>query len=109
MRALILASIVLASAACAKSNNLLLGRVETQVAGHTVVVTDCYRTSVPEPRFDAGTNSQRWTPCRDADVSIGGQALIVNGTTYGPLAAGDAVTVDHGRVLVNHKPAVQTR
>ncbi len=34
---------------CSRSNNLLLGRVEAVVAGHTVVVTDCYRTSVPAP------------------------------------------------------------
>ena len=30
--------------------DLLLGRVESTVGSHTVVVTDCYRTSVPPPK-----------------------------------------------------------
>ena len=35
------------ASACGRSTNLLLGRVEAIVSTHTVVVTDCYRTSVP--------------------------------------------------------------
>ena len=38
-------------AACSRSNNLLLGRVEAKVGTHDVVVTDCYRTSVPPPQM----------------------------------------------------------
>ena len=83
---------------CSRSNNLLLGRVEASVAGHTVVVTDCYRTSVPAPHADA--NGARFTPCRDADVLIRAEQLTVNGTAYGPLSAGARVIVDHGRVSI---------
>ena len=83
-------------AGCSRSNNLLLGRVEATVAGHPVVVTDCYRTSVPPPQAEA--NGARFTPCRDADVVIRAEQLTVNGTAYGPLRPGARVVVDHGRV-----------
>jgi major membrane immunogen (membrane-anchored lipoprotein) len=89
---------VMLLAGCSKSNNLLLGRVEATVAGHTVVVTDCYRTSVPAPQADA--NGARFTPCRDADVLIRAEQLTVNGTAYGPLSPGARVIVDHGRVSI---------
>ena len=56
-------AIVLLSA-CSRSNNLLLGRVEATVGTHAVVVTDCYRTSVPSPqRLEDAV--YRFTPCRD--------------------------------------------
>ncbi len=83
---------------CSRSNNLLLGRVQATVAGHQVVVTDCYRTSVPPPRADA--DGVRFTPCRDADVLIRAGQLTINGTPYGPLSSGAGVLVDHGRVSI---------
>ena len=96
-----IATVVLAAAtlaACSRSNNLLLGRVESVVAGHTVVVTDCYRTSVPSPVAEA--NGATFTPCRDAVVAIRNEQLTVNGTAYGPLAANAKVIVDHGKVSI---------
>jgi hypothetical protein len=100
---------VLACPACTRSNNLLLGRVEAQVGGHTVVVTDCYRTSVPRPEQVSGpagsAGTYRFVPCRDADVTISAGNLMVNGQTYGTLAAGDTVVVDHGKVLINDHEA----
>ena len=91
---------------CSPSNNLLLGRVEATVGGHTVVVTDCYRTRVPPPAPLAGSEGpgDRFTPCRDADVVIRSSRLMVNGHSYGPLEPGASVTVDHGEVLVNNRP-----
>ena len=89
----------LLAAGCSRSNNLLLGRVEAEVGGHRVVVTDCYRTSVPRPEASPGGDN-RWMPCRDADVRISGGMLDVNGRSYGRLAAGEPVTVDHGVVRV---------
>jgi hypothetical protein len=83
---------------CSRSNNILLGRVEAVVAGHTVVVTDCYRTNVPEPV--AETNGARFAPCRDAVVAIRNEELTVNGTSYGPLVRDARVVVDHGRVSI---------
>ena len=83
---------------CSRSNNLLLGRVEATVAGHTVVVTDCYRTSVPQPQTEA--DGARFTPCRDGDVVIRAGRLTVNGTAYGPLTPDARVVVDHGRVSI---------
>lgn len=69
--------------ACSRSNNILLGRVEATVGTHAVVVTDCYRTSVPQPQriTDArgGRPCDRFTPCRDADIVIRDEALAVNG------------------------------
>ena len=88
-----------------KSNNLLLGRVEAKVGSHTVVVTDCYKTSVPPPERIEET-AFRFKPCRDADVVIRGPELSVNGKEYGLINPSDSVTVDHGKVLVNDREAV---
>ena len=89
---------------CSKSNNLLLGRVEARVGSHVVIVTDCYRTTVPPPELlkdSADTPFYHFVPCVDADVIIRGDQLLVNGRSFGPINAGDTVTVDHGKVLVN--------
>jgi len=83
---------------CSRSNNLLFGRVEAVVAGHTVVVTDCYRTNVPAPLPQP--NGATFTPCRDAVVAIRDEQLTVNGTSYGPLTHDAKVVVDHGRVSI---------
>ena len=88
--------------ACSRSNNFLLGRVEADVGGHQVVVTDCYRTHVPAPRRDGDT--YRFRPCRDADVEIRGAELRVNGRPFGQLQPADAVVVDHGVVSIR-RPA----
>ena len=90
------------STGCSKSNNLFLGRVEATVGTHTVVVTDCYRTSVPPPVKEQGA-VYRFTPCRDADVVIRNDDLTVNGQAYGHLKPTDSVLVDHGVVSVNGK------
>jgi hypothetical protein len=93
---------------CSRSNNLLLGRVEAAVGTHTVVVTDCYRTSVPPPRqlpgAAPGQLAWQFMPCRDADVQIRGEDLFVNGRPYGHLAPYDGVLVDHGVVSVLRQP-----
>ena len=91
--------------ACSRSNNLLQGRVEAAVGGHTVVVTDCYRTRVPAPTQidDNGQTSYRFTPCRDADVLIRGNELSVNGRSYGHLNPSDGVRVDHGTVSIDRR------
>jgi hypothetical protein len=86
--------------ACSRSNNLFLGRVEATVGTHRVVVTDCYRTSVPPPVKLEGT-AYRFTPCRDADVLIRNDDLVVNGQAYGHLKPNDSVLVDHSVVSVN--------
>jgi hypothetical protein len=95
---------------CSRSNNVLLGRVESTVAGHRIEVTDCYRTSVPPPRqlpdLPDGKKVYEFMPCRDADVLIRGDELIVNGTSYGTLKEADIITVDHGKVLINEQPAL---
>jgi ABC-type Fe3+-hydroxamate transport system substrate-binding protein len=96
--------------ACSRSNNLVEGRVESKVGTHTVVVTDCYRTSVPAPQkveatTAGGHETYRFTPCRDADILISDEKLTVNGTSYGGLKPNDSVTVDHGRVLINEQAA----
>ena len=98
-----------AAGACTRSNNLLLGRVEAVVGRHTVVVTDCYRARVPPPQ-PAGDGVDRFTPCRDADVLIRGEELVVNGRSYGTLSAGDDVLVDHGVVSIKtHEGVGQSR
>jgi hypothetical protein len=88
---------------CSRSNNLLLGRVETTVADHQVVVTDCYRTQVPPPKLLEGT--AYFQPCRDADVQIRDEELFVNGRSYGRLNPRDRVLVDHGAVSIRHAAA----
>jgi hypothetical protein len=89
---------------CSRSNNLLLGEVEAQVGTHRVRVTDCYRTSPPQPERLADMNGQaayRYMPCKDADVEIRGSELTVNGRPYGQMGTADPVLVDHGVVSVN--------
>ena len=112
--------LVLLMVACSKSNNLVLGRVTMQLADHTVVVTDCYRTSVPPASrtnpsapSSASPPSPRppvfhWAPCRDADITIRESDVVVNGRTYGPLKRGDSITVDHGKVLIADSEAKET-
>ena len=53
------------------------------------------------PRRGAGV--YRFTPCRDADVLIRGDELLVNGQSYGRLNPADAVLVDHGVVSVQRR------
>src|SRR5215471_2926655 len=112
MRSFLAVTGILLIAACSRNNNLLLGRVQATVGTHTVVVTDCYRTSVPEPRRlpdEGGHAVWCYTPCRDADVWIRGEQLTVNGRDYGRLNPADGVLVDHGVVSIQrHPPANRT-
>ncbi len=101
-------SLVLLASSCSKSNNLLLGRVEAKVGSHIVIVTDCYRTTVPPAEILRDSDNRpfyRYAPCVDADVMINGVQLLVNGRSYGNLHEGDTVIVDHGKVLVNGRTA----
>lgn len=94
---------MVATDACSQSNNLLFGEVRATAGTHKVVVTDCYRTSVPLPQKSG--DDYRFTPCRDADVLIHDETLSVNGRTYGHLGPGDSILVDHGTVSVNRQEA----
>ena len=87
---------------CSRSNNLALGRIEESVGGHTIVVTDCYRTSVDPPKTEnsGGVTTYSFAPCRDAQIVIRGDQLSVNGQTYGRIGPTDSVLVDHG--VVSH-------
>jgi len=100
--ALIVAALM--AAACSKENNLLLGRVESALGTHTVIVTDCYRTSAPAPD-QVGAADYHYMPCKDADVWIKTDELTVNGKGYGKLNPGDGVLVDHGVVSIDRKQA----
>lgn len=107
-------ALVLFFAGCSSSNNVLLGRVAANVGGHQVEVTDCYRTTVPPPQqlqdLADGQHVYQFKPCRDADVLIRGDELLVNGKSYGRLKQTDVITVDHGRVLVNERePTVPSK
>ncbi len=102
MSRILLFAAALCLGACSRQNNLLLGRVESPVGTHTVVVTDCYRTSAPGPeRVEAA--AYHYMPCRDADVWIRGEELTVNGKSYGRLNPGDNVLVDHGVVSIERQ------
>ncbi|MGB7758902.1 MAG: hypothetical protein WBL61_03680 [Bryobacteraceae bacterium] len=100
----LLAALLLAG--CGRSNNLLLGRVEAQVGAHRVVVTDCYRLSVPPPGR-SGDGGYRFTPCVDADIRIELSGLVVNGRSYGAIGPADDILVDHGRVSVRSQGGVR--
>ena len=102
MRVWITVAIAAGLGGCSKSNNLLLGRVEANLGTHTVVVTDCYRTSAPEPE-KTGEGVYHYMPCRDADVWIRAEEVTVNGKAYGPLNPRDGVLVDHGVVSIERK------
>ena len=93
----------LMTAACSRTNNLLFGEVQATMGTHTVVVTDCYRTSVPSAQKTP--DGYRFMPCRDGDVVIHDETLSVNGKSYGHLNPSDSVLVDHGVVSVNRYQA----
>jgi hypothetical protein len=101
MRRILLFLPLLALTACSHDNNLLLGEVRAVVDGHEVVVTDCYRFSVPPPHRLAD-GAWEFMPCRDARVVIQGERVTVNGQAYGPLKPSDGVLVDHGVVSITH-------
>ena len=92
---------------CSRSNNLALGRIEQSVGGHTVVVTDCYRTSVDPPKIEnvGGVTTYSFAPCRDALILIRGDQLTVNGQSYGRIGPTDSVLVDHG--VVSHSSSAK--
>jgi len=87
---------------CSRSNNLALGRIEQAVGGHTIVVTDCYRTTVDPPKTEnsGDVTTYSFAPCRDAQIVIRGDQLSVNGQSYGRIGPTDSVLVDHG--VVSH-------
>ena len=87
------------SAACSADNNLVFGQVEATVGTHPVVVTDCYRTSVPPP-YNSG-DVYHFTPCRDENVWMDNETLSVNGRACGTLA-GETILADHRVVSVKH-------
>ena len=97
-RFLLIFTTSLCATSCSRSNNLLLGRVESKLGSHKVVVTDCYRIHVPEPVFS--DSRYKYEPCRDGVVVIDRERLTVNGKTYGNLRGGDSVLVDHGVVSI---------
>ena len=101
MRCSLLLSL-LALAACSRSNNLFMGRVEAAVGEHPVVVTDCYRTNVapPEKTQEDGQTVYRFAPCKDAAIMIRNEELTVNGQAYGHLNPNDGVLVDHSVVSI---------
>jgi len=100
----VLTLLALLATACTRENNVILGRVESAVGTHTVVVTDCYRTSAPAPD-QVGATDYHYLPCKDADVWIKADVLTVNGKAYGKLNPGDGVLVDHGVVSIERKQA----
>ncbi len=91
---------------------VLLGRVETKIEGHALVVTDCYRIggeqTIETVEKSAEGVAYKYAPCRDAVIFIKRGELIVNNKSYGMLGKHDAVTVDHGKVLINSKEVEQT-
>ena len=103
-RQILLCAVALFLPACSRQNNLLLGRVESPVGTHRVVVTDCYRTSAPGPE-QVDATVYHYMPCRDADVWIRNEELTVNGKSYGRLNPDDGVLVDHGVVSIQRKQA----
>lgn len=105
VRAWLLMILAWSMASCGHGNHLLLGRVETKLGAHDVVVTDCFRIHVPQPIVAA--QRYLYEPCRDAVVIIDHDRLTVNGTDYGLLGTHESVLVDHGAVLVGRNGVFQ--
>ena len=105
IKPLALATLLLSS--CSRSNNLVMGRIEESVGGHTIVVTDCYRTSVDPPKTETaeGVITYSFVPCRDAQILIRGDQLTVNGQSYGRIGPTDSILVDHG--VVSHPISIK--
>lgn len=89
----------------APSPNAWPGRIDAQVGGHRVVVTECYREQTPiveqlEPTAE-GEAAFRFAPCADAVIMLEGDQLTVNGIDYGSVRPGDTIVVHRGRVIVD--------
>ena len=104
-------SATLLATSCTRNNNLLFGEVNAMAGSHPITVTDCYLTRVPPVQLFPA-NGYRFAPCQDAIVDILVDArsefpreeLRVNGASYGPIAAGEAILVDHGKVFHEATP-----
>jgi len=95
----VLAFVVCAGlSACSAANNPVLGRVEADVAGHRVIVANCYTMHVPDVRSSDG--GQSFAPCKNASVAIKNDMVFVNGESYGQVAQGDIVMVENGRAKI---------
>ena len=85
----------------------LSGRVAAEIDGHTVIVTDCYRLRdcpvLKLEETEAGEEVYRFAPCRDTEVIIEGDRLLVNGVLYGILNPGSTVLVHENEVVVNRE------
>lgn len=99
--------------ACNSSQqNALLGKQQATIGGHTIVVTDCYRTDKAQAETvidDKGATVYRFAPCKDANIEIRNEQLIVNGKSYGQIKAGVSVTLDHHQLLVNRDEIADVR
>ncbi len=112
-RRIVIAAAVLGLASgCARLDSVVLGHVQATVAGYHVSVTDCYRTTIPEPERPSsladGTQVYRWAPCRDAQIVIRGRTLVVNDREIQTLRPGDEILVDHGKVSVHSTPTLSS-
>jgi hypothetical protein len=88
-------------AGCGRGNHLLFGEVEAQAGPFQISVTDCYRIAFDPPLAEAGP-TYRFAPCKDAQVLIRRNELLVNGRSYGQIRPGARVVVDHGAVRVRN-------
>ena len=88
-------------AGCGRGNHLFFGEVEAQAGPFHILVTDCYRTAFDPPVQEAGP-TYRFAPCKDAQVLIRRNELLVNGRSYGQIRPGATVVVDHGAVSVRN-------
>ena len=104
--ALCVCALVLFQSCNATTHNEIFGVEEATVNGHTIEVTDCYRWGKQQLQTieDApGKSIHRFNPCRDADILIKYEELIVNGKSYGMLNKGDRITLDHHKLFINGK------
>jgi hypothetical protein len=85
--------LLLLAVGCNSSNNMMLGEVRAMLGSHRVRVTDCYRTVPPVTPMGGEPRIYRFKPCRDADIAIRGEELLVNGRSYGQLQPNDRVLV----------------
>jgi hypothetical protein len=82
----------------------LLGRYAAELGDHTVIVTDCFRLTMPtvvERESTAGETIYTFAPCRDVEVVIADDLLRVNGALYGALNPASVVLVSEPLVFVN--------
>jgi hypothetical protein len=90
---------------CSDIHTAVWNKAETTIDGHQITIRPC-RSSYLRTKSDKPTDRQHIFGCGDSvQVELRNEALLINGVSYGMLASGDSIEVNHDKVFINSKEA----